>query len=91
MRAALVAVGFFLLLEGDFGLAGRDLEAALDLDLGWGATGFLVEVAIKLRYHPASRVGGWASNRYMKIVRWIVAARFGPGRSGLPVRGLWLR
>ena len=76
-----MAVGFFF--AGDFGWA----EVALDLR----AAGLLVEVAIKLRYHPASRVGGWASNRYMKIVRWIVAAEFGPGRSGLSVRGLWLR
>jgi hypothetical protein len=89
MRAALVAEGFFF--EADFGLAGRALEADLDWGLDLEATGFLVEVAIKLRYHPASQVGGWASNRYMKIVRWIVAARFGPGRGVPPVRGLWLQ
>lgn len=71
MRAALVAVGFFF--EADFGLAGAAFETDLDLR----GAGLLVEVAIKLRYHPASWVGGWASNRYMKIVRWIVAARLG--------------
>lgn len=70
-----MAEGFFFV--ADFCLAGAGLETDLDL----GATGFFVEIAMKLSYHPASRVGGWASNRYMKIVRWIVAAGFGPARS----------
>lgn len=84
MRVALVAEGFFL--TGVFGLLGTAL--------GWTfavAAGLFIEVAIKLRYHPASRVGRRASNRYMKIVRWIVAAGFGPDRSVLPVRGFWPR
>jgi len=81
MRAALVAEGLFL--AGVFGLFAEALDAT--------AAGLFVEVAIKLRYHPASRVGHRASNRYMKIVRWIVAADFRPG-CGVPlVRGLWLR
>ena len=52
MRAALVAEGFFS--AGDFALAGVALAAALDLNLGCAIEGLLVEVAIKLRYHPAS-------------------------------------
>ena len=80
-----MADGFFL--AAVFGL----LTGALEADLDLGATGLFVEVAIKLRYHPASRIGCEASNRYMKIVRWMRAADFGPHRSVLPVRGLWLR
>ena len=73
----------------DLFLAALGLSAEA-LDLGFAAVLF-VEVAIKLRYHPASQVKAWASNRYMKIVRWIGAADFGPGRGVPLVRGLWLR
>jgi hypothetical protein len=62
-------------------------DGALDL----AAADLFIEVAIKLRYHPASRVACQASNRYMKIVRWIVAADFRPDQDVLLVRGLWLR
>jgi hypothetical protein len=82
---ALVAEGLFL--AGALDLFGETLDGALV----FVAAGLFVEVAIKLRYHPASSVEHWASNRYMKIVRWSVAADFRPGRGVLPVRGFWLR
>lgn len=89
MRVALVAEGFFV--AGAFGLPAEGLEAAFDLVLARDAAGLFVEVAIKLRYHPASSVACWASNGYMKIVRWMLVTDFRSSRSVLPERGLWLR
>lgn len=65
MRAALVAVGFFLAAGFDLARPALDFawEAVLEADFDLGAAGLLVEMAIKLRYHPASQAGRWASNR----------------------------
>ena len=46
----------------EMSLALVELFFLLVVDWGLGALGFFVVAAIQLRYHPASRVGWWASN-----------------------------
>jgi hypothetical protein len=57
-----------------------EVLALADGVLDCTATDLFVELAIKLRYHPASRVGCRASNGCMKIVRWRVAVCFGEAK-----------